>query len=148
MQQLHSGSVALVIGVIVAFASPVCAQSPDRQANCAAQAKIAFDDLTHEYRDVLESLNIPFAIMANGYEAHYSGKVERCLFLVRKVASVLERTSYISYLLDVANRNMYALYVSTDGKMESCALIPSVPETKACKDRDEFDAFVAKYMQR
>jgi hypothetical protein len=49
-------------------------------------------------------------------------------------------------LIAAADRRMYALYVDTDGKMQTCALIPSIAETTTCKDRGEFDAFVADYM--
>lgn len=148
MQRLQVISVALVIGAATVAGSPAHAQSPDPQVRCAAEAKTAFEQLGREYEDVLGSLNVPFRITANDYEAHYSGKVEKCLFLVRKTASVLYSTSRMSYLLDAANRNMYALYVFTDGKLQSCKLIPSTQEIKTCKDLDEFDAFVADYMRQ
>jgi hypothetical protein len=146
MQRLPAISAALVVGAVAA-GSPVPAQSPDPQTRCAAEAKIAFESLARESEDVLGSLNVPFRITANNYEAHYSGKVEKCLFLVRKTASVQRSTSRMSYLLDAANRNMYALYVFTDGKLQTCKLIPTVAETRSCKDLDEFDAFVADYMR-
>jgi hypothetical protein len=146
MQRLRAISASLLIGAVAAT-SPVRAQSPDPQVSCAAEAKIAFDALARESEDVLGSINVPFRITANDYEAHYSDKVEKCLFLVRKTASVLHSTSRMSYLLDAANRNMYALYVFTDGKLQVCKLMPSVAETSACKDLDEFDAFVADYMR-
>jgi hypothetical protein len=147
MQRLQAISAALVIGAVTVFASPERPQAQEPQARCAAAAKVAFDELAREYEDVLGSLNLPFRITANEYEAHYSSKIQRCLFLVRKTASVMYSTSRMSYLLDAANRNMYALYVFTDGKLQACKLIPSVQETKACNSLDEFDAFVADYMR-
>jgi hypothetical protein len=132
---------------IVTSGSIVAAQSPDQQVRCATQAETAFDELTREYTDVLESLTIPYNLTYNNYRAHYSGKINRCLFLVRKTVSLMGNLSDISYLLDASNRNMYALYVETTGKMESCSLIPSVRQTKPCSGRGEFDAFVARYME-
>jgi hypothetical protein len=41
---------------------------------------------------------------------------------------------------------MYALYIDMDARMDTCSLIPSIAETTTCKDRGEFDAFVAGYM--
>lgn len=139
-------TMAALATIAVVASSTVAAQPSDQQAKCVAQAEAAFDELTHEYTAVLESLSIPYDITYNNYRAHYSSKVNRCLFLVRKTVLVMRNSSDISYLLDASNRNMYALYVDTDGKMESCSLIRSAQQVKACKGRSEFDAFVAQYM--
>jgi len=146
-RQISNKTAALAVITIATVSSTVAAQPSDQQAKCAAQAEAAFDELTREYTDVLESLTIPYSITYNNYRAHYSGKVSRCLFLVRKSVSLMGNSSDISYLLDASNRNMYALYVDTGGKMESCSLIRSIRQTKTCKGRAEFDAFVAQYME-
>ena len=139
----------VTIAMIAAIADAlVRAQSADVQAMCAAQAQASFQQLGREYTNVLESLTIPFRIVSTDYRAHYSGKVDRCLFLLHKTVVVMHELSDISYLIDADNRQMYALYVDRDGKMESCQLIPSIAETTDCKDRGEFDAFVALYMER
>jgi len=122
------------------------AQSLDLQTTCAARADAAFQELGRESKAVLESLNAPFDITALNYQAHYSSKVARCLLLVRKTLSVMRASSGTSYLIDAGDRRMYALYVDMDGKMESCTLIPSIQDMRTCKDRNEFDAFVAVYM--
>jgi hypothetical protein len=121
-------------------------QSPDPQAACAAQAEAAFAELGRESREVLERLQVPFDLTAFDYQAHYSSKVARCLLLVRKSLSILRASSGTSYLIAAADRRMYALYTDTDGRMETCTLIPSIAETTTCRDRGEFDAFVAGYM--
>jgi len=121
-------------------------QSPDPQTACAAQAEAAFAELGRESREVLERIQVPFDIIAFDYRAHYSSKADRCLLLVRKTLAVLHATSGTSYLIAAADRRMYALYIDTDGRMETCALIPSLAETTTCKDRGEFDVFVAQYM--
>jgi hypothetical protein len=121
-------------------------QSPDPQAACAAQADAAFAQLGRESREVLERIQVPFDITGLDYQAHYSGKIDRCLLLVRKTVSILRASSGTSYLIAAADRRMYALYIDMDGRMETCALIPSLAESTTCKDRGEFDAFVAGYM--
>ena len=80
------------------------------------------------------------------YRAHYSRKVDGCLLLVRKTLAILRASSGTSYLIAADDRRMYALYIDMEGRMETCALIPSLAETTTCKDRGEFDAFVARYM--
>ena len=129
-----------------AVGSPAQEPSPDPQAACAARAEAAFAELGRESRDVLERLQVRFDIIAFDYQAHYSSKVERCLLLVRKTLAILRASSGTSYLIAADDRRMYALYIDTDGEMETCTLIPSLAETTTCKDRGEFDAFVAGYM--
>jgi hypothetical protein len=137
---------AVVIIIAVLLGSMVAARSADRQAECTAQAQTTFRDVTREYVAVLESLNLPFEITSNSFEAHYNGKVGRCLLLVRKTASVLRSSSDIVYLLDADSRYIYALYADADGKMQSCALMRSPRDTQTCQARREFDAFVADYL--
>jgi hypothetical protein len=133
----------IAVGTVASLAQE---QSPDPQAACAAQAAGAFAELGRESREVLERIQMPFDITALDYQAHYSNKADRCLLLVRKALSISHATSDTSYLIAAADRRMYALYIDTDGRMETCALIPSIAETTTCKDRGEFDAFVAGYM--
>ena len=95
---------------------------------------------------MLERLQVPFDITAFDYRAYYSGKVARCLLLVRKTLSILRASSDTFYLIAAADRRMYALYIDMDGRMETWTLIPSLAKTTTCKDRGEFDAFVAGYM--
>jgi hypothetical protein len=121
-------------------------QSLDPQAACVAEAKAAFSELGRESRAALERLQVPFDFTAFDYQAHYSGKADRCLLLVRKALSIMRASSGTTYLIAAADRRMYALYSDTDGKMETCSLIPSIAETTTCKDRGEFDAFVAGYI--
>jgi hypothetical protein len=142
--------VAVAVNVIatITLNSTVWAQSSALQARCAEQAQIAFLELEREYENVLERLNVPFKITSHNYEASYSSKVDLCLFLVHRDTSVMRNSSHMSYLLDAKNRDMYALYVDTDGRMESCTLMRNVRETRTCKDRGEFDAFVVEYMEK
>jgi hypothetical protein len=115
---------------------------------CAARALSTFQDLGREYRAVLERLNVPFEIKSSNYEAFYSTKIERCMLTVSKTTSIMHESSDMSYLIDAESRRMYAVYIETDGKIESCNLIPSVQATSPCKDRAEFDAFVRVFMEK
>ena len=101
-----------------------------------------------EYRNVLRNLGIPFEFNSTSYQPYYNAKMDRCLLLVDKAATILGEPSTTSYLIEANTRRMYALYVEAKGRMESCTLIPSVETTRVCKDRFEFDAFVTNYTTR
>ena len=58
---------------------------------------------------------------------------------------MVDELSHTSYLIDT-DRRMYAVFMETNGQVQSCTLIQSVRQTMACKSRDEFDAFVSQYM--
>jgi hypothetical protein len=143
-------AIIFVIEFIVGTApsSMVRAQSTDGQTVCTARALSTFQDLGREYRAVLERLNVPFEIKSSDYQAFYSSKIDRCLLTVRKTTSIMRESSDMSYLIDADTRQMYAVYIETDGKMESCSLIPSAQATSTCNDRAEFDAFIREYMEQ
>ncbi len=117
------------------------------RAGCEAEAKASFQDLMHEYVSVLQNVKARFEITQSDYRAAFSDKVNSCLLLVFKKTSINGENSDTSYLIDAASRTMYALYVETDGAMASCLLIPSVQETKPCKNRREFEDFVGNYLK-
>jgi len=135
------------IGVVIAFFDgPARSEPANERARCETQAGSSFQELTREHVSVLESLNLPFEIISNQYQAAYSEKLSSCLLLIRKRMSIRREISDTSYLIDATSRNMYALY-AVDGGAVSCMLIPSIKETKACKSRREFDDFVGKYLK-
>jgi len=57
------------------------------------------------------------------------------------------QTSKTSYLLEI-NRRIYATYMETERKVQSCTLVPSVRQIMLCKGRNEFDVFVSQYMEK
>ncbi|MDR3420729.1 MAG: hypothetical protein P4L80_05730 [Xanthobacteraceae bacterium] len=132
---------------MVAFGGIVHADPTHERASCEMQAKSSFQDLTQEYVSVLENVKVRFEIIANDYQAAFSDKVNSCLLLIHKTASINREISDTSYLIDAASRTMYALYVETNGSVASCLLIPSIKETKPCKGRSEFDDFVWNYLK-
>jgi len=136
------GAISIVIINLTAHA-----QAAVSEAGCATEAEKTFQDLGREYAAVLERQNQPYEVVSNDYQSHYSAEARECLLVVHKTTSLLRELSSIFYLID-AKRQMYALYIDVNGKMETCSLLPSVQEARTCKDRSEFDAFVAAYMER
>jgi hypothetical protein len=89
------------------------------------------------------------------YQSHYDTKIGKCLMLVETSDLVNGETSNTAYLIDANERRPYATYVwmSRKGKKYwevpplACELAPSLRDKKDCKTREEFDAFVAKYLE-
>ena len=123
------------------------AQSPDPQQKCSTEAKTAFEELRREYDAELRGLQLTVDVGLNDYRHYYNSKLKRCLLLVNKNTTMVDELSHTSYLIDTDQR-MYAVYMETNGRVQSCTLIQSVRQTTACKSRDEFDAFVSQYMEK
>jgi hypothetical protein len=145
--KLPARAFALAATASVAFGGIAYADPTHERANCETQAKSSFQDLTQEYVSVLLNVKVRFEIIANDYQAAFSEKVNSCLLLVHKTASIDRKVSDTSYLIDAASRTMYALYVETNGNVASCLLIPTVKETKPCRNRREFEDFVGNYLK-
>ena len=99
------------------------------------------------YDAEVRGLQLKVDVGLNGYRHYYNSKLKRCLLLVNKNITMVDDLSHTSYLIDT-DRRMYAVYMETNGQMQSCTLIQSVRQTAACKSRDEFDAFVSQYMEK
>jgi hypothetical protein len=143
----HVLACALSAIAVFVLGGPAHAGPTRERAGCETQAKISFQDLMHEYVSVLQNVKARFEITQSDYRAAFSNKVNSCLLLVYKKTSINGENSDTSYLIDAASRTMYALYVETDGAMASCLLIPSIAETKPCKNRREFEDFVGNYLK-
>jgi hypothetical protein len=141
--------VIVLIAVLVTSVIPARSQTLDDQERCAAQAQKAFQQLENDRKTG------PFAnvggIISSDYESHYNTKLKKCLMLVETQAS----TGNSAMLMDAYERRTYAFYlwISRNDKKywevppTSCELAPTHSEKKYCADRDEFDAFVASYME-
>lgn len=140
-------AIALQAIATVASGGIARADPTHERASCETQAKNSFQDLTHEYVSVLENVGVRFEIVANDYRAAFSDKVNSCLLLVHKTASINREISDTTYLIDAFSRTMYALYLETNGNMASCLLISTIKETKPCKNRREFEDFVGNYLK-
>lgn len=90
------------------------------------------------------------------YQSHYNTKLKQCLMLIKRSRDFsLDKTMlYEWYLVDAVERRYYAFYgenMRYEGgpkrTFESCELTPSLRQKTLCKTREEFDAFVAEYME-
>ena len=136
---------ACAIAVVL---SPIAnAQSPDNQQKCSTEAKITFEELRREYDAEVKGLQLKVDVGLNDYRHYYNSKLKRCLLLINKNTTMVDELSHTSYLIDT-DRRMYAIYVETNGQVQSCTLIQSARQTTACKRRDEFDAFVSQYLEK
>jgi hypothetical protein len=111
------------------------------------EAKRAFEELRRTYDAEARGLQLKVDVGLNDYRHYYNSKLKRCLLLVNKNTAMVDDLSHTSYLIDT-DRRMYAVYMETNGQMQSCTLIQSVRQTTACKSRDEFDAFVSGYLEK
>jgi len=50
-------------------------------------------------------------------------------------------------LMDAFEQRVYASYVWASPNVNSCDLVPTSQTQTHCSSREEFDAFVAKYME-
>jgi hypothetical protein len=75
--------------------------------------------------------------------------------LIETTSSLAGKTSTSAYLMDANERRQYAFYLWMTKKDKkywevpplSCELTPSLKEKKSCASREEFDEFVANYME-
>jgi hypothetical protein len=133
--------------------SELRAQSLQEQATCAAQARKTFQEDNAEWDR--QNKQIGIHTVSLDYESHYNAKINRCLMLVTRIMTVGNKSHTSKNLYDAIERRPYAGYVwiaREDKKYwevppVSCELTPTHNETQYCKSEDEFNAFVAKYME-
>jgi len=144
-------------GVVIAtliFTVSAYGQSLDLQATCAAQAKKAFLEWDAESKKS-EPRDMKALELSNDYQSHYNTKLKKCLILVESSSWLAKTQTVTVYLSDAYERRIYASYIwyshPTKKYWEvapsTCELIPSLRQKKYCTSREEFDAFVADYME-
>jgi hypothetical protein len=138
---------AAACAIAIVLGPTANAQSPDNRQTCSTEAKRIFEELRREYDAEVKGLQLKVDVGLNDYRHHYNSKLKRCLLLINKNATMVDELSHISYLIDT-DRRMYAIYVETNGQVQSCTLIQSARQTTAWKRRDEFDAFVSQYLEK
>jgi len=72
--KLPAPAFALAAIASVAFGKIAHADPTHERASCETQAKSSFQDLTQEYVSVLLNVKVRFEIIANDYQAAFSGK--------------------------------------------------------------------------
>jgi hypothetical protein len=141
-----------IILIAIAFGSIARAQSLDQQERCAQQARRAYAELeTQNGAETQKTVRL-----SGDYQSHYNVKLGKCLMLVER-RDMLNDSQFTTtaYVIDANERRQYATYVwmSREGKKYwevppmACELTPSLREKRFCKTREEFDEFVAPYME-
>jgi hypothetical protein len=152
-----------ILAIIAAsLARPACAQTLDDQERCATQAEKAFQ--TWKREDRAEGERVGSSLVFADYSSHYNTKLQKCLMLVEAQHQLGHLTqaspsgptsSTTAALTDAYERRTYAVYVwmsRPDKKYwevppTSCELIPTPREKRNCATREEFDDFVARYLE-
>ena len=138
---------ALAAVVVSLSAATGYAQAPDQQERCPLQAKRFFqEEFADETDDLARQLG-PKRI-SSSYQSRYNTKSNRCFVLVEISSSTGGHISMSTHLVDANERRYYAYYVWIDDKNPAiCELSPSFRDKKLCKTREEFDGFIAGYME-
>ena len=156
---MMSKSLALFALIILgAWQMPAQSQSLDLQERCATDARKTFRQLERE-NDAKYDAAALIQKAAGDFQSHYNSKINRCLLLINRAAVIplsanLSNQQRQSFLVDANERRYYASYVETQlasdskAKVERCELRPTMRYTTACTSRDEYDAFVATYLEQ
>jgi hypothetical protein len=156
MCDIEGGSMRVLayISVFLVFWCEAHSQTLDQQERCAQQARRAFQEIQAEAK--ITSKQWGSQEISSDHQSHYNTKSGKCLMLVETTTSHTGgETSMSAYLMDANERRQYAsyLWISRKGKKywevppTSCELTPSLKEKKLCRSREEFDEFVAGYME-
>lgn len=125
------------------------------QEKCATQAEKVFRQEDKELRQ--PQLGVPVSVMYHAHTSHYHAKLNKCFILTEYLSSLggTDTSLTVSNLFDAYEQRTYATYTFVPDKVKKywevppkvCTLIPSSAETTTCKSKEEFDAFVARYME-
>jgi hypothetical protein len=135
--------VATGIAIIIAAGTTMAqGQSLQEQANCAQQAKAAFQD----YKE-----GAPPGF--SDYQSHYNKTLNKCFVLINQKSELNGQPVMTADLYDAIERRGLASYIqlTKEGKQYqlNCELKPTSQEKeKICVSKQEFDAFVSKYMEQ
>jgi hypothetical protein len=132
----------------------------DKRERCAAIARRRLDDYKKEF-EATKSTILDETDDVGPYESHFDNKDDKC-FLYFARAETFNATGTIVtewYLVDAIERRFIATFSEVKAfdiqlaqatgqhvPRSDCELTPSWREKIVCRDRKEFDAFVAKYM--
>jgi hypothetical protein len=145
---------AIILNVI-AFGPIARAQSLDQQERCAQQAKRAYAERDAQDCAEMQKMGTGMSRFSGDYQSHYNVKLGKCLMLVETTDMRGEQSTTTAYVMDANERRPYATFVwmSREEKKYwevppmACELTPSLREKRFCKTREEFDEFVAPYME-
>ncbi len=132
------------------------AQSLDLQERCGVQAGKAFRQWKSEDEQESRRLNSPNTqILSADYQSHYNTQLNRCLMTVQMTRMDGSNTKWLS---DANENRIYAFYLWMpdpkgvkkywEVRPFSCELTPSIREKRLCSSEDEYNEFVATYMEQ
>jgi hypothetical protein len=132
-----------IVIIIAASATMAQGQSPQEQTTCAEQAEAAFQ----EYKGGAHPPG------SSDYQSHYNKILNKCFILVNQQSELNKQPAMAIELYDAIERRVLASYIqlTKEGKQYqlNCELKPTPQEKETiCKSKQEFDAFVAKYMEQ
>ena len=147
---MRASIVLAIVGAIL-LSTVGRSQTLDLQAMCAEQARKAFQEWEHAIKNDPEGKL--FRTVSSHYQRHYNTKLKKCLILIEAIRMLGNKQSILADLIDAFERRSYASYqgILREGKEEgapmTCELTASYRQKKKCTTREEFDAFVAGYME-
>jgi hypothetical protein len=136
--------VAACIAIIIAASAAMAqGQSLEEQAICAEQAKAAFQD----YKAGAHPPG------TSDYQSHYNKTLNKCFVLINQKSELNGEPVMATELYDAIERPVLASYIqlTKEGKeyLRNCELTPTLQEKETiCASKQEFDAFVSKYMEQ
>ncbi|MCK1409527.1 hypothetical protein [Bradyrhizobium sp. 76] len=138
--------VALLAAAICVGSGLAQAQTLNDQAKCAAQARLAFNEIETRTRpEMLKYLNTD---ISSTFASYLNTRLQRCfIMLERSFTDMNRRLSTQVDLTDAISRHGYAFWTDTGGTMLTCDLSPPGKARVLCASREEFDAFTAKYLE-
>lgn len=144
-------SVLAGFAVIIIATGSVRGQSLDDQAICAKQAEVTFDGYYGSRGSAVKPISV-------NYRSRYNLKLNRCFVSIQTSDRVVNQIVTGAVLIDAFERRIYASYSFTSpepnkkhvgiGPQLSCVLAPLGRAQTHCSSRDEYDAFVAPYMEQ
>ena len=142
----------LVPALVILTFSHACAQSLDNQERCSIQAKKEYDQWKADYNSELAKFQMKDSEVSGQYQSHFNTKIAKCLMLLTVHHSDLSREVILE---DAFELRVYADYTWVPSATKKywevppviCELIPNTRDKKSCSKTDEFDAFVANYLE-
>jgi len=143
MTESISRKIAGLASVVVSLSLCTLAhsQSLNFDAMCKAQAEKEFRKNWNE--------------KGASYQNHYNTKLKKCLMLIETLGQVGDQPSISKTLLDAYEGRVYATFYFVADKVKKywevppkeCTLVPSFSNKRYCTTEEEFEEFVAQYLE-
>ncbi len=116
------------------------------QDKCEFRANIAFREWFELRKAEAQFWNEDVDNLTADYHGYYSGRLQSCLILVEESASSKRGLERVSFVVDITGQREYAYYLADNNEVVVCELKPAINHQSFCKTRNEFDDFIAAYM--